>query len=242
MSDILERGEVFFLYWPAAGEERVEGLRDVQRFFLVLRPEGTDVTRRLVVGRKRLPDAEGDGRHWGFVDKVVRGEENVAEALERERLSGGAPRPAGEGRYAIVKRDGGTELVYSLALPEEPGEAQHGLGIGKEAGYVLSIKNPDAGSPGGAGLDRERRAELPRELRERFGDRRWAAADPPAFLDHEGTEFLLVAERGEAPSAEVAEELRAGADGAGGGSRLLEELAAAAGEPVEAPLTEGEWR
>ena len=243
MSDILEKGDVYFLYWPAAGASEVAGLPDVQRFLMVLKPEGEEAYRRLVVGQKKLPDpdAEGGGaRYWGFVDRVVQG---AREAFERDPdadLGGPAPRPAGEGTYAIARHEGHTDIVYALRLPEEPGEAQRDLRIEKEAAYLLSIKNPEAEGPRGVGLDADRKADLPDDLKERFGDRRWTSADPPAFLDHEGTEFLLVAGREDVPE-DVAAELRS--DEVPALPVVAEELRLDADdERVTKPLYEGEWR
>jgi len=58
VSTVLERGDVFFFYRPRVEREEADDLEDVQRFFLVLRPDGRQRFRELVVGRKRLPDPE----------------------------------------------------------------------------------------------------------------------------------------------------------------------------------------
>lgn len=198
--DVLESGDIEFHVWPAPGEGGVHGPQDVQRFFLVLRPMGGGVARRLVVGRKRLPEAdEGRRRYWGFVDRVERGKGAAGRATRREEgdLEGPPPEPAGAGEYRLVSHEGHTDLVYRLD-GDAPEEAPHeAFGVRREASYVLSVKNPEAASPPGVGLEPERRAELPRELQSLFGDHRWASAEP-ALLDHEGTEFLLVAERADA--------------------------------------------
>ena len=39
MSEVLERGDIFFFYRPRVGVEQVRSLDDVQRFFVVLRPD-----------------------------------------------------------------------------------------------------------------------------------------------------------------------------------------------------------
>ena len=57
--EVLERGDIFFLYRPRVEEEHPSSLADVQRFFIVLRPEGGKKLRLLAVGRKRLPDVGG---------------------------------------------------------------------------------------------------------------------------------------------------------------------------------------
>jgi hypothetical protein len=45
-----------------------------------------------------------------------------------------------------------------------------------------------------SGCNGESRGDFPQELRERFGDRKWLAADPPGFLDHAAAELLLLAD------------------------------------------------
>ncbi len=45
------------------------------------------------------------------------------------------------GVYAIEHAGGGaTKLAYELELPQEPGEAQRELNIGKRAAFLVSIK------------------------------------------------------------------------------------------------------
>ena len=115
---VLERGDIFFLYRPAVGEEDPQSLADVQRFFLVLKPEAEEEFRLLVVGRKRLPDVGEHERFWGFVERVT----HSADALERDlrateyetqtrgRRHVPAVRPAGEGVYAVTSLSGQMHL------------------------------------------------------------------------------------------------------------------------------------
>ena len=71
--EILERGNIYFFYQPAVGEEAPKGLVDVQRFHFVLSPERRDLFRMITVGKKRLPEPDDAGqRFWGFVEKVGR--------------------------------------------------------------------------------------------------------------------------------------------------------------------------
>jgi hypothetical protein len=204
---VLERGDLFFFYRPDVDENAPGGLLDVQRFYVVLRPEGRETLRLITIGRKKLPEAAEGGRsHWGFVDRVFHDPEELREALsatsyETETLGERRlpeARPAGEGIYVLVRAGRNTILAYALELPGQPGEVQKAFNIAPEGRFVLAIKNPEAGSPGGLGLGSGRRADFPEELKERFGDRRWVAADPPAFLDHEGAELVLIGGRAEA--------------------------------------------
>ena len=180
MSRVLEHGHVFFLYRPRVGAEEVRRLEDVQRFSLLLHSEGRALFRRLIVGRKRLPDLRTHERVWAFVADVA----------------GGPPAPdaypAGEGRYALVDHGGHTHLAYVLELPPRPGEAQRIFGIEREASYVIAVRNPDAPAPPSAGLQPRRRPDYPDPLRARFGGRRFSPVDPPELLDHEGAEVVII--------------------------------------------------
>jgi hypothetical protein len=207
VSAVLERGDVFFFYRPRVRVTEVRDLGDVQRFFLVLKPDGAERYRRLIVGRKRLPDPGTHEREWAFVADVADEPDAMRKDIEVEPQA----RPAGEGRYAIVDHDGHTHLAYALELPRALGEAQRQLNIRPEASYIVAVRNPVAPAPPGVGLQANRRAELPRELEERFRDRRFAPLNPPAFLDHPGAEIVMIGAAEEA-SQELGVELDAEAE------------------------------
>lgn len=200
-TEVIEKGDIFFLYRPEVEDEEPSGLGDVQRFHVVLRPEGGRL-RLLVVGRKRLPDVEEHEREWGFVDKVTGSAEEIEEELreaEYETKTRGerhlpAARPAGEGVYAVTLEDGRMHLIYSLELPERPKEVQQAFNIAPEAAFALSVKNPEAGQPRAAGLSGDRQADYPKKLQEQFRGRRFEREDV-RLLDYEGAEFVLVGAR-----------------------------------------------
>src|SRR5690349_223915 len=79
MTAILERGDVCFFYRPRVDREAPEGAGDVQRFLLVLEPDGQQRYRVIVVGRKHLPDAERHERAWALVAEVGRRSELADE-------------------------------------------------------------------------------------------------------------------------------------------------------------------
>lgn len=245
-SQIIERGDVYFAYRPRVESEQVSGVEDVQRLYVLLQPAGGGHTRRIVMGRKRLPEAGANERFWGFVDEVSdrpaeQAEDLAAQTYQTEtRGERTLPsvRPVGEGRYALVRHDDHTHLAYELELPEQPGEAQEDLRVMPEASYVLAVRNPQAPAPPGAGLEPEQRADLPVSLQRHFDGRRFASATPD-LLDREGVEVVLIgaaedaeqelginldAESEEAESAEVFQRLRMSRD-----------------VPTE-PLTGGEWQ
>ena len=200
MSRVVERGDVFFFYRPRVAADEVDELDDVQRFFFVLRPDRAEHYRRLVVGRKHLPDPRAHEREWAFVAEVADSPAELRDDLKRKayetktlgnRIQPEA-RPAGEGRYALVDHDGHAHLAYVLELPREPGEAQEAFNIEPEASYIVAIRNPEAPAPPGAGLSPRQRADFPPEVLARFGGRRFIAVDDPRLLDHEGAEVVLI--------------------------------------------------
>jgi hypothetical protein len=200
MARELERGDVFFFYRPRVGVTEVRSLDDVARFVFVLDPDAHGCDRLLVVGRKRLPDPERHERAWALVAEVTQRPDELRDDLEARtyetrtrglRQQPGA-RPVGEGRYVLADHDGHSHLAYALELPAEPGEAQRLFNLHREASFIVAVRNPDSPAPPGTGLPRSRRADLPRALRDRFGDRRWLPVDDPAMLDHPGIELVLI--------------------------------------------------
>lgn len=248
--DVLERGNIYFLYRPRVEEHHPEGSDDIQNLYVVLSPRGKKTYRSLIIGRERLPDPDAPGRqkHWGFVDAVYRDPKQLSEALREESYDTKtrgerhrpAARPAGEGVYEIVSHNGHTHLTYALELPDEPGEVQRELGIVPEASYVISVKNPDKPSPPQAGVPR-RDVSLPKKLMAVFRDRKFADADPPELLDHEGVEVLLVgasSDLGDELGSELPERAR---DEDASSADIFRDLRLHKSKhPVE-PLFEGRW-
>lgn len=202
MTKILEHGHIYFFYRPKVERPYVRGPADIRRFYVVLHSRRRDTYRVIIIGEKRLPvvGGRGDRRSWGFIERVSRTPDDVEDELDpityRTKTRGerhvDAARPAGEGVYALVRHEEHTHLAYMLEFPKRPGPVQRALNIAAEASYVVSVKNPEAPSPPNVGLDDQRRATLPKRLRDRFGARRFISVDPPEFLDFEGIEILLI--------------------------------------------------
>ncbi len=215
LGNATERGDIFFFYRPNVDDESPHDLSEVRRLHLVLRPEGGEMIRLITVGKKTLPNSgPTGGNHWAFVDRIFENSDQFNEAL------GGATyetettgerhlpeaRPAGEGVYALVKHGRDSVLAYALELPEELGEVQEAFGIEKAGRFIVSIKNPGVESPAGLGLEADQQGALPEPLQKLFGSRRWHPADPPAMLDHQGIEMILIGGRIE-PDADLGIEL-----------------------------------
>lgn len=199
--EIIEKGDIFFFYRPRVEQDEAEGLQDIQRFFMVLKPEGGPF-RIAVLGRKRLPDADRHERLWGFIDRVVNGGSEVEAELKEQHYTTKtrgertlpAARPAGEGVYALIRRGRNLYLTYELELPERPGEVQQELNIERQGAYILAIRNPEKPSPPQAGLPDRDEAHYPKSRQREFRGRRFAGEDPH-LLDYEGAEFVLIGAR-----------------------------------------------
>lgn len=208
---VLERGDVFFVYRPKVGTEQVRGLDDVSRFYMILRPERRRRFRMIVIGKKKLPEPRArGGKLWAFVEGVSSRAEGIEDRLDPETYQTktrgerhiAAARPAGEGRYSIVRHGSHTHLAYGLELPDKPSEVQRAFRIAPEASYVVSVKNPEKRSPPQAGLGEHQQAKFPKRLQHVFQGRRFADVDPPELLDVEGAELILAS-----ASANVSREL-----------------------------------
>lgn len=252
-AEVLERGDIFFLYRPKLDVADPAGLDDVQRFHVVLRKQGGHLFRLLTIGRKRLPAAAAHEREWGFVELIADQPEAVAEAL-RERTyetktrgtrTSRVARPAGEGSYALLRDGSGAGqrtlfLAYELALPETPGPVQEELHIAPAAIYAVAVKNPDTPNPPGVGLREGAEARYPKALARGFHGRRFGGEDPH-LLDFEGAEFVLVG-AGERPEEETGsgsghDHAHAAPDAA----VVLRRLNLSKRQTPIRPLVDGEW-
>jgi hypothetical protein len=248
----LEQGEIYFLYTPRVHspreETKVEGIDDIERTYMILSVRGERRYRRIVLGRKKLPDVHARGeRFWGFVDIVGKHPEKVERELEEvtyETATRGTrvrpeARPAGEGIYRIVQHGNHNHLIYALELPEEPGPVQQQLNIAPEASYILSVKNPEASSPPGVGLDASQRVEYPNPLEAKFQGRRFIPAEPE-LLDYEGVEVLLIG-ASESPDEELGIQLNPEPESEWSADIFKDLHLERSRHPVE-PLFTGEWR
>ena len=99
---LLERGDIYFLYRPRVGHDEAHGLRDVERFYILLKPWRRQLYRLVILGRKRLPDPKEHDRFWAFVWRVFRDREELNEELgEQQYLEAHIP----GARFAQLDRD-----------------------------------------------------------------------------------------------------------------------------------------
>src|SRR5919107_2962523 len=169
-SKIIEQGDIFFFYRPKVDTEEVKGIKDVQRFYMVVSPEDNDSNkyRLFLIGQKQLPEilegkSASEEKSWALnilttsnpndIQNELMPAEYTTETRGRRRLA--AATPVGEGKYVIVRHANHTELAYILELPEKPGPTQREFEIRKEASYIISVKNPDVKVPGFAAFSSE---------------------------------------------------------------------------------------
>jgi hypothetical protein len=244
--EIVEQGNIYFIYRPRVEETHPEGLDDVQQLHVVLAPEGRKLFRMINIGRKRLPDVDKHERHWGFVEAITKSGKDLEEGLRREEYETKtrgerllpAARPAGEGVYALLRKDNALHLAYELELPEQGGPVQKALNIAPKASFVLSVRNPEKGAPRAVGRSREDQPDYPKALQQEFRDRRFANEDP-RLLDFEGAEIILVGARSD-PEKAYKVDLEA-EDEDEGSAEIFKELRFAKSRHPVRPLLSGEW-
>lgn len=236
----LERGDLYLFYRPRVECEQVTSIDDVQRFFVIMRPNDRHVYRRLVVGRKRLPDPGKPEKHWAFIDRVGPDSHDVIvdfpAATYRTRTLGErfqpAARPAGEGSYAIVPHHKHVHFAYRLHVPEEPGEVQTQLGIQPAASYIVAVRNPDATwLPPRPDVERVQPFG-PDEKRALFGRARFIPLHPD-LLDRVDTDLVIIGVAAVTGFDVTAEWNHA--------DEVLRELANERHDHPSEPLFEGTW-
>jgi len=175
VSKVLERGNIYFFYRPRKEEPSPTGWEELQRAYVILSPDDGNKHRLITIGHKKPPEiipgkAAGEERVWGFVDAVSTRPEDLEDKLEApvpkrptsERVRR-LPRPAGEGRYALVEHEDHTHLAYALELPERP-------------------------SP----LGLEEKPRYPKELLDLFRGRKFVPVSSPNLLDFENAEIVMI--------------------------------------------------
>jgi len=204
VAEVLETGDIHFLVRPRVDRERPRTLDDVQRLLVVLRPWPDGLLRLLVVGRKRLPEITGHERFWSFVDIVGRRPEDLREAVGSRtywtRTRGVRTQPAaratGDGAYVVARHNTHTHLAYALDAPEAEDQREdrlrRDLNIEPVASFIATVLNPAARVPARLARVATREPDLPPELMERFGDRRFVPLEPPELLDHAGIHLVLI--------------------------------------------------
>lgn len=245
---VLERGAVYFLYRPKIGEFAPTGLEDVQRFYIIFKPDKKARYRVIVIAEKRLPEVELEReKFWGYVEFLTDNPEEIEEEFrgrvyatqtrgERGQPSG---RPVGEGVYELLLHNDHTHFTYILSVPKILGEVQRELGLKEEGNYIISLINPKAPTPPDIEVSREQRANYPEKLQNLFGKRRFIRADKVELLDFPGAAFVLIGVEKEIPQ-EVGIKLEAETEGRAS-AQVFNQLKLERSRHRIEPLFRGKW-
>jgi len=202
-SEILEKGFVYFFYKPKVDSDEVNSIDDVQRLFIVMWPQGhmykknepttasRNYKRIIAIPKKSLPDEKKHSRYFGFVEKVSQDISEIDKDLnsrDYETKTKGSrhldgARPVGEGIYSLISHGPHTHFVYVLELPKEIGEVQKAMHIAQEGSMIITVKNPEKTT---------KKFEYPENLQKLFEGRSYNPVSPPALLDYEGAEIILI--------------------------------------------------
>src|ERR1044071_2170125 len=212
-TQLLEQGNLTFLYRPRVEEQHPEDLGDVQRILLLLSPDGATHQRVIVIGRKRVAKSKRRERFWGYVDLVLTPYDMQA-ALDAQvygtKTRGlrhlPATRPFAHGTYEITTHGPHSHLRWTVDHVEPHDPVVADLTIEREADYIVTIANPDPiawGLTEMPDLQSELFDELelhvpipppfPPQLQSRFRGRRFVQLDTIEWLDHPGAEVVFVA-------------------------------------------------
>lgn len=210
-SSTLETGHIYFFYRPKVEHKDAHKLDDVQKLYMVLKPEkeagnaSLGKNRLVVMTAKRLPDAKTHSRFWAFVETASDDISDITKKLEPakyetktlgERHLAGC-RPCGCGMYSIVhhlegkyKSSTHTHIAYVMEVPEKLGEVQKAFQIHQEGSFIVTVKNPQGTQ--GRGLSPSQRADYPKSLQDSFGTKKFIPAEPTTLLDYDGVELILI--------------------------------------------------
>lgn len=182
-SSILEKGIIYFFIRGRVDVDKPQGVNDIARSFIILRPIAHDAklsegplrdagtTRILVLPKKVLPSS-GRDRFLSFVEKSgasydeIKGQFLAGEEYETKTKGTRhtpAATPIGEGVYAITTTGRESHLAYMLTIPEKLGQVQNALKVKEQGSFIISTKNPKYPGPASAQLPKG--PEYPKKYR-----------------------------------------------------------------------------
>ena len=197
--NVLQGGSIYFFYRPKV-ENNPNKKEGVQRFFFVLQPQNQNKYQLLVVGKKQLPPTKKNN-YFLFLEAIKNDKEELLSALGEKHYStktkGERTLPVshclGAGKYLLVNHNNHTHFTYQLTNPSQIKETQKEFNLQKEDDYLISIKNPQASTPQGVGLAKEKKVKFPPSLQTKFANYSFIPLITSEFLDYEGVELLLIA-------------------------------------------------
>ena len=171
-SNIMEKGIIYFFARGRVGVDQPEGVQDIARSYIVLRPlpsgaklnegavEDLKNNRLLALPKKVLPKSHRD-TFMTFVEKagctIQELKDDFMKGSEYSTKTTGVRStppvtPIGEGVYALTTTGADSHLAYMLTIPSDIGEVQEEMGLKKQGSFHLSAKNPTRPGPASATL------------------------------------------------------------------------------------------
>ncbi|MBX3205045.1 MAG: hypothetical protein KF764_08240 [Labilithrix sp.] len=202
---VVESGRIRFFVRPRVEAGVPLGVDDVECVSFTLTPRNRSVVRRVSLSERSLPDTRVRERRAAHVDHVGSAGPATARRGARPyaRRARGARTAAAievaSGTYAITSHRDHTHLMYELDGESAAISATllRRLHILPRASYVAVVQNPESrwrlrDHVAPVVSERPRRPGRPEPRRvDDLGDRRCTPLDP-VFLDHEGTELVLI--------------------------------------------------
>ncbi|KAK7418922.1 hypothetical protein QQX98_003625 [Neonectria punicea] len=211
-SNTLEKGIVYFFIRGRVNIDEPEGVNDVARSYMILRPIPKDArlgegpigdsghTRVLVLPKKTFPVSPKD-RFMAFVsmskasyqdlkDDFLASSDYVTKTVGTRHIPQATP--IAEGVYAITSTGRESHFAYILTLPQKLDEVQKELGLKRQGSFIISTKSPKYPRPANARLPKG--PEYPKDILEDFRDLRWMPSKP-VHLNYANSQILLIGER-----------------------------------------------
>ncbi|KAH7136297.1 hypothetical protein EDB81DRAFT_870471 [Dactylonectria macrodidyma] len=211
-SNAMEKGIVYFFIRGRVNTDEPEGVNDIARSYMLLRPIPKDArlgegpigdsgnTRVLVLPKKTFPTSPKD-RFMAFVDMSKASYQDLKDdflaSSEYATKTVGTrhiphPTPIAEGVYSIISTGRESHFAYMLTLPQELDEVQEKLGLKRQGSFIISTKNPKYPGPANARLPKG--PEFPKNVLEEFRDLRWMPSKP-SHLSYVNAQILLIGEK-----------------------------------------------
>ena len=186
---VLKKGNIYFFVRP-----KIENESEAQRFFLVL--HSNERYYLLIIGKKHLP-TEKEGSYFAFVEAIKKNKNDLLQSLKERTYQTAtrgertlpSSRCLGAGKFLLVEHHNHTHFIYHLVMPTTIKSIQAEFNLQKEDDYLISVKNPQISSAGGAG---QQKATYPDWLQTKLTNYHFVPLNPSDFLDYERTELLLI--------------------------------------------------
>lgn len=194
---ILAKGDLYIFYRPKVETEDPSSLKDVQRFFMVLKFKKETQYIVIALGKKKFPNEATNRVEFAFVEHIAKDHNELLEHLNEKNYStltqGDRHQPSaraiGEGKFLFARHANLASFDYELH-PQEIKESQAAFNIAQKAHYLVHVKNPKRGQE--KGLNSEDQAKYSEKLLVEFKDYKFIPLTNLDYLNYQGAELLFI--------------------------------------------------